>query len=161
MRRIALIVLFAVPLAAGPALADDDVGCGLGTQLWEGSSGVIPKVLAATTNGWFGTQTFGISSGTMGCSQGGVITASARTQMFVADNMDRLVRDMAVGSGETLDALAALLEIEDADRDAFAALTQGHFADLVPSTETTAGELLDTLGTLMREDTALGRYASS
>lgn len=161
MRRLVWLVLFVVPLAAGPALADDDVGCGLGTQLWEGSSGVIPKVLAATTNGFLGTQTFGITTGTLGCSQGGVITAAVRTQMFVADNMDRLVRDMATGSGEALDTLATLLEVEDADRDAFAALTQSHFPELAPSTETTASDLLETLEVLLRDDVALARYARS
>jgi hypothetical protein len=161
MRRLALLVVVGASLIGAPALADNDVGCGLGTQLWDGSSGFLPKILAATTNQWLGTQTGGITSGTSGCAQGGVVTAEYRAKMFVADNFDRLAREMAIGGGETLDSLAVLLEIEDADHDAFAEMAYSHFTELVPSTETTAGEMLATLDELMRNDAILARYASS
>ena len=72
-----------------------DIGCGLGTQLWAGNEGLVPKVLGATTNGTFGNQTFGITTGTLGCSQEGVITADARLRMFAGANLDNLARDMA------------------------------------------------------------------
>ncbi len=124
MRKLLAIVTIGVVSAAGVALADTDIGCGAGTILWEGQSGVAPKVLAATTNGFFGNQTFGISSGTLRCKQGGVIKADARTSMFAGANIDRLGRDMAAGGGETLDALAHLMGISDADRPAFFQLTK-------------------------------------
>ena len=77
MKKILIVaVLLLVPAAF--ATADDDIGCGLGTQLWAGNEGLAPKVLAATTNGTSGNQTFGITTGTLGCSQEGVITADAR-----------------------------------------------------------------------------------
>lgn len=152
MRRIVFVMLLAVPFAGAPALADDDVGCGFGTQLWEGSSGLGPKVLAATTNGIFGNQTFGISSGTLGCEQTGVITAEHRVNMFVGDNIDQLAREMAVGDGEALASLAALLEVAPSERAAFYTMTQRHFGELFPSTEQTAGKMLETLDRLMASE---------
>ena len=60
------------------AMADQDVGCGLGSMLWAGQSGVVPKILAATTNGTSGNQTFGITTGTLGCQADGVISSRAK-----------------------------------------------------------------------------------
>jgi hypothetical protein len=54
LKKIALAAL----LAAGSsvAMADNDVGCGAGTQIWAGQKGIAPKILAATTNGIFTNQ---------------------------------------------------------------------------------------------------------
>jgi len=156
------IVLAAVLLMAtvAPAMADKDIGCGLGTQLMAGQKGTLFKVLGATTNGTFGNQTFGITSGTLGCQQGGVVTADARLQMFAGANMDNLARDMARGDGETLDAFAHLMKISDTDRGHFFQFTQKHFADLFASDTTTAGEMLGNLKGLMARDQTLPAYVS-
>ena len=144
---------------AGTALADDDIGCGAGTILWKGQSGVAPKVLAATTNGILGNQTFGISSGTLGCQQGGTITASARVSMFAGHNLDELAADMAAGHGETLDVLASLYGIRsDRDKAAFSALSQAHFVQLFPGDDVTAGQVLAKLESLMASDARLSDY---
>lgn len=62
LKKLALAAL----LAAGSsvAMADNDVGCGVGTQVWAGQKGVVPKILAATTNGIFTNQLLGITFGT-------------------------------------------------------------------------------------------------
>ena len=99
MKKLLAIALLA---SSGMAMADNDVGCGLGTILFEGKSGVVPKVLAVTTNGTYGNQTFGITSGTLGCKTEGVITSRARLGMFMGTNSERLARDMSVGQGEAL-----------------------------------------------------------
>ncbi len=41
--------------------------------------GVVPKILAATTNGIFTNQLLGITFGTLGCRQGGTVTAQVVT----------------------------------------------------------------------------------
>ena len=51
MKRTTIAVAVALLCASAPAMADDDIGCGLGTQLWEGESGLVFKVIGATTNG--------------------------------------------------------------------------------------------------------------
>lgn len=157
-------VIMTIPLmtiSAGDALADNDIGCGLGTQVWAGQEGLVPKVLGATTNGTFGNQTFGITTGTLGCSQDGVITADARLRMFAGANLDNLARDMAMGQGETLDAFASLVGVADADKAEFFLFTKTHFNDLFADDEVTAGQMLASLNELLAQDASLATYAKS
>jgi hypothetical protein len=150
-----------VALSSGAAWAGDpDIGCGWGTQAFKGNSGVLYKVIAATTNGSFSNQTFGISSGTAGCGRGGVIKADAQLNMYAGANIDRLASDMAAGDGESLDTLAHLIGVADADKPAFFQLTKSHFGVLFPSGQVTAGEMLTSLRGLMAEDQQLSKYAS-
>ena len=109
----------AVALLAGASsmsYADPDAGCGLGSALWAGQSGLLPKVLAATTNGIFGNQTFGISTGTLGCSHNGTVSSSVRLTMFTGSNIEKLARDMSVGQGETLNVMADLMGVQAQDK---------------------------------------------
>ncbi len=150
------VLLISVP--TGAAFADPDIGCGLGTQIWTGSKGIAPKALGATTNGSFGNQTFGITSGTIGCRQGGTVTADAKVQIFTGANLDRLARDMARGSGETLDAFASLLGIRTEDKPAFFRLTQARFAELYAGDAVTAGAMLASLERAMADDERFASY---
>jgi len=164
MRKLIVAGLVAGLMVAGAAsvsMADNDIGCGWGTMVFEGKSGMGPKVLGATTNGFFGNQTFGITFGTAGCSSEGVITADARIRMFASSNLDRLAMEMAEGQGKALDALAHLMNIQLYDRPAFFSLTKTHFAELFPSDHVTAGAMLTSLNTLMAADPRLSVYAAS
>lgn len=156
-KSMAIAMLALSPLSA---FADDDVGCGLGTQVWKGQSGLIPKVLAATTNGTFGNQTFGITTGTLGCSQDGVITAQNRAPAFAAANLDQLASDMAVGRGESLAALAAIYGIQGADREAFFAMTKANYGQIFTSDTTTASDVIASVSTLMKADARLAQYVA-
>jgi hypothetical protein len=80
-------------------------GCGLGSLIFEPNSG-FTQVFAATTNGTFGTQTFGITSGTSNCA--GRSGGSASAKAFVETNRVALARDIARGQGETIDSLSRL-----------------------------------------------------
>jgi len=160
MKKILVLVALGVVASFGVATADNDIGCGFGTQLWKGEQGVAPKVFGATTNGSFGNQTFGISSGTLGCKSEGVIKADARMTMFAGANMDRLSRDMAAGDGETLDSLAQLMGISETDRPAFFQLTKRHFPEIFASDGTTAGEMLASIQRLMAAEPQLAKYTT-
>jgi len=158
--RAKTLVLSAL-LAVAPlsqAMADKDIGCGWGTLVWKGKSGMGPKILGATTNGSFGNQTFGITSGTAGCSSQGVITADARVSKFASANMDRLVRDMAAGQGESLATLAHLLNIAETDRPAFYNATKAHFAEIFSSSDVTTGQMLESLAGVVAKDATLAKY---
>lgn len=162
MKRIrmqGLAAIGAALLVAGSAQADGDTGCGFGSQLFEGQSDVPSKVLAATTNGSFGNQTFGITSGTLGCEPGSVIKAEQRLNVFTAVNVDRLAREIAVGEGEALEALAHLYGVADADRDAFAARLHERFDAIFPTATVTAGDILAGIDRALAEDSNLARYA--
>lgn len=159
MKRIIFLALLLV-VPAGAAFADPDIGCGLGTQVWEGNSGLAPKVLGATTNGSFGNQTFGITFGTIDCHSGGTVTVDARLRMFAGANLDRLARDMANGQGETLDALAQLMNIPASDRPVFSEFTRVHFSEIFAGEgEVTAADVLTSLRSLMAQDQRLAGYA--
>jgi hypothetical protein len=159
MRALILaLALILAPMSA--ALADNDVGCGVGTEIWKGNKGLPFKLLASSTNG-ITFQSISVTFGLINCNGKDTVTASARTRHFVSTHLDRIARDAAVSGGESLDALAALLEIEQVDRSAFAALTQRNFEALFPSDHATSNEMLLTLARLLQEDERLSVYVRS
>lgn len=157
MLRKTLLAAALVAAPAGVALAHD-TGCGAGTILWEGQSGVAAEVLAVTTNGSFGNQTFGISSGTLGCSQGGVVHVAQRIPMYASANMEQIAADMAAGEGESLVALADLYDIAPSDRQAFYAATQDHFGEIFSAGDVTVGQMLASLESVMAANDQLAQY---
>ena len=139
--------------------ASNNTGCGVGSIIFKGQSGVAPQVLAVTTNGTLGNQTFGISSGTLGCDRDGVVDTPMKVSMFIDTNLDKLARDMAVGKGETLDSLASLIGVDDADKTAFYTVTKAHFAEIIPSANANAQDVIDALHHVLAADDKLARYA--
>src|SRR5690554_2131689 len=128
------LLLSGLLLAPSIALAAPNVGgCGLGSKLMEGNEGIAPQVLAVTTNGTFGNQTFGITSGTSGCTQDGVVRSNWRTAMYIDNNMNKLARDMSVGEGESIDSLASLLEMQAEDKEVFSNAVQENFGRIFPT----------------------------
>jgi len=88
-------------MAANP---DTGPGCGLGKLAWsdyKGQKEIAPQVMMATTNGTFGSNTFGISSGTSGCTNDGKVMGDSKTIMFAELNFDNLSQEMAQGQGNT------------------------------------------------------------
>ncbi|MBW2723481.1 MAG: DUF3015 family protein [Deltaproteobacteria bacterium] len=155
--RIAIVVMMLATAPAGLALADDDIGCGVGTMIMEGQEGIPFKILGSWTNG-VTFQSISITFGLLNCSGEGTITADAsdsRVQHFASQNFDRLSVDMAKGGGEHLDVLATLLDVRDEQRADFAVLTQTHFEELFPSDDVTVGEMLSSLDQLMSESEIL------
>lgn len=139
-----------------PVLADSGPGCGLGATIFKGQSGLGPHILAATTNGTFGNQTFGMSTGTLGCQPNTEITLMA--SMFVDQNLEQLARDMSRGEGEHLDALASILKIEAADRPAFSAALQKNFDAIFSDANVSASDVVENLAGVMKQDPALIKY---
>jgi hypothetical protein len=144
--------------AAGVATADNDIGCGVGTEVFKGKSGVGFKILGSFTNA-LTFQSISITFGLINCGKSG--TSTAQLDHFTGSNLDRLAADMSTGEGETLAALGTLLEIEEGDRARFYDLTQQNFGQLFPSDRTTAGEMLSNLQELMQADEALRGYVRS
>ncbi len=162
MKKTLIAVLLITPMAAGMSTAmaaRDNVGCGFGSSLFDGKSDIASQVLAVTTNGTSGNQTFGISSGTLGCEEGGVVKASAAINMFAGNNLDVLSRDMSVGQGESLESLASLMKIKSEDKSAFFTAARVNYGKIFSADDITAGKMLDNLYTVMAEQEALAQYA--
>ena len=162
MKKIlAVAVMAAFPVAA-MAAGENNVGaCGWGSKLFEGQSGIAPQVLAATTNGTSGNQTFAVTTGTSGCTQDGAVSSNWRTAMFIDGNKHKLARDMSVGSGEALDSLAHLLGIEAQDRTAFNRLAKDNMARIFPSDEVATQQIVVALREMMAADAQLARYTAA
>ena len=62
--------------------ANDNTGCGLGSLVIKDQSTVMLQVLAATTNGTSGSQTFGITSGTSNCNKPSNFVANDKLNQF-------------------------------------------------------------------------------
>ncbi|MDX1551442.1 MAG: DUF3015 domain-containing protein [Marinobacter sp.] len=145
-------------LMGASTLAFAQPGCGVGAMIWKGQSGIAPHVLAATTNGTFGNQTFGMTTGTLGCQTNQSVQSMA---MYMESNIDKVARDMSRGSGENLDTLAVLLGVDETDRSAFRNALQDNFATIFPSSDTTSGEAVDAIVALLEKDETLSKYVAA
>ncbi|HXS99943.1 MAG TPA: DUF3015 family protein [Elusimicrobiota bacterium] len=150
-----LFLLAAVTLLAGAASAasQNDAGCGLGAQIFK-ENRPVDQILAATTNGCIGSQTFGITTGTLGCSSGGLIKASKEREVFTATNFRALEQELAAGSGQYEASLAALTGCK---ADAFATFAKTHYEKILPSGRTTSTELLNNLDKEILSDPAMAK----
>ena len=141
-----ILVLAVVVLAGiGWAVDQKNTGCGLGTLVFEGQNGLVSQTFAVTTNGTFGNQTFGITSGTSNCEQPKAYTHNEKLNTFVADNMDNLARDIARGNGEYVNTLAVLMDVPETQRISFRSHLQSHFSQIYPSDKVTHSEVMQNL----------------
>ncbi|WP_152205264.1 DUF3015 domain-containing protein [Marinobacter changyiensis] len=145
-------------LMGASTLAFAQPGCGVGAMIWKGQSGIAPHVLAATTNATFGNQTFGMTTGTLGCQTNESVQSMA---MYMDSNIDKVARDMSRGSGENLDTLAVLLGVDDADRDAFRSVLQNNFATIFPSSDTTSDQAVNAIVALLEKHESLNKYVAA
>lgn len=166
-QRIVFILIACSSLglqAAGVGAAgnpDNGPGCGLGKLAWMdygGQKQIAPQVMMATTNGTFGSQTFGISSGTSGCANDGVIIKNKHMNM-ASRSFESLAEEMAQGRGEHLASLATLLGVPEETQPEFFALVQEKYTILVGSDDTTAVTMLQALQSAMAERPALAKVS--
>jgi len=143
--------------SASFAVAPGGPGCGWGNMLFEGSSGPI-HFLATTTNGTSGNKTFGMTSGTNGCSIDGALTYGG--QSMIASIMGEFSEDVAQGQGEAVNAVAVSMGVEKADREHFAKVMHNNFSTLFPTAEVTADEVYSSMISVMQNDDTLSKYAS-
>jgi Protein of unknown function (DUF3015) len=160
----ALWALAAVALFAGGAWAgsQNDAGCGLGSQIFTDNT-PVHQILAATTNATIGSQTFGITTGTLGCTSGGLIKTAQERNVFTETNFRAIAQETAAGKGQYLTSLAAL---SGCRAGAFSAFAKARYGTLFPSAATTPAQFLDNLDRAIVADPAMtkacgvGRLAS-
>lgn len=159
IRQMSLAIAVAlVPLSA---LADNVGGCGWGSKLFDGQSGVAPQVLAVTTNGTFWNQTFGITFGTSGCSKDGTVNSNWKTAAYIDGNKDKLARDMSRGAGESLDSLLQLVGVSADDKARFVALTRDNVGRIFPNANASTDEIRTGLREVLAADAKLAVYSAN
>ena len=168
MLRKLFVVVGAVAMVgqAGLAMAanpDTGPGCGLGKLAWadyKNQKNIAPQVMMATTNGTFGSGTFGISSGTSGCTNDGQVMAEQKTNVFANLNFDNLSQEMAQGRGEHLASLATLMGIPAEQHAAFFALTQERYTTMVEAGEASSVALVKALNDAVGKSPVLAQAVS-
>lgn len=139
---LALLMFTSTSFAAS---ARQNTGCGLGTVLWKNKAdgSTMSQALQATTNGSFGSQTFGITSGTLDCSEPAHFANNERLKEFVVANMDNLAKDIAVGNGESLNTFSELLQIPTNERGDFGLKLQNSFGNIFTHDKIAYAEMMD------------------
>lgn len=151
-----VVALSMVPMASQ---AETGPGCGLGSMLMDGQQGVVFNVLAATTNGISGNQTFGMTSGTLGCDGNGTVSYAAAGDYLDA-NMEQVARGMATGEGEAMDTLASLMGIAEQDKATFIQVSKSNFSTIFSQENVSSAAVLESLTKVMAADKQLAKYIS-
>jgi hypothetical protein len=149
MLVIVLMSFIALPASICYAINQKNTGCGLGTLIMKGNEGLLFQVLAVTTNGTCGNQTFGITSGTLDCEKPARFASNERLNTYVADNMDNLAKDIARGQGEYLNTLAVLMEVPEDARTDFYLKLQNNFSQIYPSSNVSSVEVVNNIEALL------------
>ena len=159
MKRIVLSVLLLSVSGAAFAEAPGGPNCGWGNALFKGQSGLASHVVASFTNGIFGNNSFGMTSGTNGCSTDGSLTYGGGA-VTIGAVMDEFSEDVAQGDGEALTAVAISFGVTEEDRPLFKQVMHENFSTVFPSDQVTAEEVASSVITLMHEDKVLAKYVS-
>jgi hypothetical protein len=139
-------LLIGTVLTASVLLANQNTGCGLGSLVIQNQDSVLMQVLATTTNGTSGNQTFGITSGTLNCEKPASFVMNEKLLNFVASNIDSIAIDGAKGSGETLNTLATLMNVQD--KAQFSKNIQAKFDTIFTSGNLTSAQLINNISNI-------------
>jgi hypothetical protein len=151
---IALLGLSSSAMAEAPG----GPSCGWGNLLFDGQAGIAPHFLASTTNGTSGNATFGMTTGTNGCSVDGKLTYGGAS--LLGSIMGEFSEDVARGDGEALNAVAVMYGVEQQDRAAFATAMHTNFQTLFPNENVTADEVMTSMNEIMKANAQLAKYVA-
>jgi hypothetical protein len=141
MKKIALALTM---VSASAFAAGGDAGCGLGSLVMTKNT-KVSQVAAATTNGTFGSQTFGITTGTSNCSATQIVMNDGQAVRYAEANFEGLKAEMARGEGENVAALANLMGCSNAQ--SFGSMTRAQFESIVPASSTTPSQMVKAVRT--------------
>jgi hypothetical protein len=144
---ITIVAVFCLMFTASAYAANvsEDCGCGLGKQLIGEKEGLFWKLAGTCLNGTSGNQTFGMTSGTLGCDSDRELAMNEQVDNFIADNMDNLAIDIASGQGESLDALAEIAMIEKNGKEVFFSKLQDNFDKIYPTDTVSYNHISDAI----------------
>ena len=144
------LVFVGTVFAAGQARSN--TGCGLGTMLFKNNAdnATLLQAFQATTNGCYGNQTFGITTGTSECQQPKTFVSNQEASEFMLANMDNLAKDIAQGRGETLETFAELMGVPAEKRPEFYTSLQSGFTRIYTSPEVQMASVMDNIPTVSK-----------
>ena len=152
MKKSLLVVLTLGLLSTGAFAAPYGAsGCGLGSMLFKNKSSLVHQVLASTTNGSSGNQTFGMTTGTSNCRLG---SGGKRAQaLFIQNNKVALANDIARGNGETLASLTRLYGCS-AENQGVGSILQKNYQRIFPSQDVAPAKIDMAISHIIEENSA-------
>ncbi len=159
------LVCFSATAALAKGIPDTGPGCGPGKILWADyphAKSWGPQVLISTTNNtilpW---QAFGITTGSIGCTNDGKFWGEYKTTMFAEINFENLSQEMAQGHGEHLASLATLMGVPAEHQAEFFALTQKKYTTLIQAGETSPAAMIKALNAAMADHPVLAQVSTN
>ncbi|MBL7543133.1 MAG: DUF3015 family protein [Bdellovibrionaceae bacterium] len=131
-----------------------DAGCGLGSMIISKNSKGL-QLLALTTNNSTLSQPLGITFGTSNCSSSGIVLNEKEIQYYVEVNQSEITRQMSVGRGEKVEALASLYgcRSETAVKD-FIDVSRTEFGRIQTHNRVDAEEFIKNLNQVINENSS-------
>lgn len=142
MKKI-ILALAALGFCAESMAGYGSAGCGLGSMLFEGKNQWYEQVLAATTNGTSGNQTFGITFGSLNCDAAALVGQNERASVFVAANKNAVINELSMGRGESVSVLAELFNCEN--KAQFGATMKANYRSIVTESNMTAENIVENI----------------
>lgn len=143
-------VLVFLMFFTGIILADNSVGCGLGSLIIKRQS-VVSALFRATTNHSFSSQLFGITTGTSGCSQHSIVKNEMAPVYFAEANLETLKIEMAQGHGEYLSAFVSTLKCKNRP-DVYSNLMKNNYNRIFPADGVKPYEMLKNVSSIINEN---------
>jgi hypothetical protein len=159
MKKLVAVSILAIVLVAAMGLVVNSfakdtygkAGCGLGSMVFGDNPKWWAQTFAATTNGTFASQTFGITTGTSNCDAAKPGKKSAKA--FIETNREALAKDIARGNGETIVSLAAIGGCNDSK--AVGSKLQTNFIGIFPYATVSDEVVSDSIIDMMSADASL------
>lgn len=158
MKKVILAAALLGSSVTAFAEAPGGPGCGWGNLLFKGQSGLPMHLLATLVNGTSGNATFGMTTGTNGCSTSGSLSYNGKSLLSMNGVLEEVAQDMAAGQGEALTALSVSMGIPTAERTHFNAVMHQNFSAIFTSKDVTAGEVADNISAVMQKDEKLAKF---
>lgn len=131
-------ILLLALISASLAFAEDKSnGCGLGWQVTKKMS-MVATTTRNTTNSIV-PNTFGMTSGTLGCTRHSVVKKDKAPEHFAEANYESLLAEMAMGQGEALHAFSQTL---GCDSQQLGQMVQKNYSVIVPQVGVSPSQLL-------------------
>lgn len=160
MKRALMVAGLLTVSVSASAVAPGGSSCGWGNMLFKGQSGLPSHIVASITNGTSGNATFGMTSGTNGCSTDGTLTYGGKSMINLSAVMDEFSEDVARGHGDALTTVAVALEIDAQDRETFNQVMHENFSEIFPHENVTAEDVMASVISIVNSDTRLSKYAA-
>lgn len=148
-------VILSLFLSSASALAaDSSSGCGAGWYLFKENS-LVSSTLRGTTNALFFNNTFGMTFGTSNCSKHSIVQNEKEQIYYSEANREQLAIEMAQGSGEYVETYARVMGCSEDVIPEFVNTARRQYSEIMPSSATSAGEMLQNVKKQIRSNFSL------